>query len=120
MRPDPDFAAALRPDFPTAFAQRYADPHGGRHQRHRDELDVGRLAHILHRRRGYVRIRYTGADDVPDQRRLTFFATSDDGSALYIDGVMVFHDWVSAGEHSGAVVLTARIRRSGSVLRRRR
>ena len=69
------------------------------------------LRHPLHRR-----------DQCRDRRQLTFYTTSDDGSALYIDGVLVVNNDFSQGatERSGTVDADGRHARDRDPLFRRR
>ena len=73
------------------------------------DFDVAALAQSLSGSTDSFGIRYTGAINVATGGSYTFYTTSDDGSALYIDGVMVVNNDFSQGptERSGTVALTA-------------
>ncbi len=72
-------------------------------------FDVAALAQQLSGNTDYFGIRYTGSIHVATGGSYTFYTISDDGSALYIDGVLVVNNDFSQGatERSGAVTLTA-------------
>jgi VCBS repeat-containing protein len=72
-------------------------------------FDVAALAQQLSGNTDYFGIRYTGSIHAAAGGSYTFYTTSDDGSALYIDGVLVVNNDFSQGatERSGAVTLAA-------------
>jgi hypothetical protein len=73
------------------------------------DFDVAALASSLTGDTDNFAVRYTGTINVAAGGSYTFYTTSDDGSALYIDGVMVVNNDFSQGatERSGSVTLTA-------------
>ena len=73
------------------------------------DFDVAALAQSLSGSTDSFGIRYTGAINVATGGSYTFYTTSDDGSALYIDGVLVVNNDFSQGatERSGTVALAA-------------
>ena len=72
------------------------------------DFDVATLAQNLSGSTDSFGIRYTGAIHVATGGSYTFYTTSDDGSALYVDGVMVVNNDFSQGaaERSGTATLT--------------
>ena len=72
-------------------------------------FDVAALAQQLSGNTDHFGIRYTGSIHVATGGSYTFYTISDDGSALYIDGVLVVNNDFSQipTERSGAVTLTA-------------
>ena len=100
----------LRPGLSERIPQRRADTDCGWRRRQRDQdFDVGALALSLSGSADTFGVRYTGTIYVATGGSYTFYTTSDDGSALYVDGVMVVNNDFSqiATERSGAVALTA-------------
>ena len=73
------------------------------------DFDVGALAQSLTGSTDTFGIRYTGTINIANGGIYTFFTTSDDGSALYIDGVQVVGNDFSQGptERSGSTTLAA-------------
>ena len=96
-----------REDTSTSHGREYPDR--GRRRGLRDDFDVAALAQQLSGNTDYFGIRYTGSIHVAAGGSYTFYTTSDDGSALYVDGVMVVNNDFSQGatERSGVVTLTA-------------
>ena len=93
----------------TAFTTVASIPTEGGVEGFANEFNVSALAQQLSGNTDYFGIRYTGSIHVATGGSYTFYTTSDDGSALYIDGVMAVNNDFAQGatERSGVVTLAA-------------
>ena len=96
-------------DDATAFTTVASIPTEGGVEGFANDFNVAALGQQLSGNTDYFGIRYTGSIHVATGGSYTFYTTSDDGSALYVDGVMVVNNDFSQGptERSGVVTLTA-------------
>ena len=96
-------------DDATAFTTVASIPTEGGVEGFANDFNVAALGQQLSGNTDYFGIRYTGTIHAASAGSYTFFTTSDDGSALYVDGVLVVNNDYSQGptERSGAVTLTA-------------